>query len=76
MSTRSRSEATIAELLPDTPYIRAVVDDVDDACRADGTGAAWGKLVSLVMYDRQVPQEGVPPAAVTGAWKRRIARRG
>jgi hypothetical protein len=56
-------EPPVAELLPDAPYIRAVVDDVENAYRTDGTGAAWGKFVSLVMYDGQVTEDGVPPAA-------------
>jgi pimeloyl-ACP methyl ester carboxylesterase len=56
-------EPSVAELLPDAPYIRAVVDDVEDAYRAAGTGAAWGKFVSLVMHDGHVTEEGVPPAA-------------
>jgi pimeloyl-ACP methyl ester carboxylesterase len=56
-------EPPVAELLPDAPYIRAMVDDVENAYRTDGTGAAWGKFVSLVMYDGQVTEDGVPPAA-------------
>jgi pimeloyl-ACP methyl ester carboxylesterase len=56
-------EPPVAELLPDASHIHAVVDEVEDAYRTDGTGAAWGKFVSLVMYDGQVTEEGVPPAA-------------
>ena len=44
-------------------YVRAVIDDIEDAYRAYGAGAAWGKFVSLVMHDGPVPEGGVPPAA-------------
>jgi pimeloyl-ACP methyl ester carboxylesterase len=55
-------EPPVTELLPDAPHVRAVVDDIEDAYRAHGTGAAWGKFVSLVTYDGEVPETGVPPA--------------
>ena len=56
-------EPPVGELLPDAPYSRAAIDDVEDAYRAYGAGAAWGKFVSLVMHDGPVPEGGVPPAA-------------
>ncbi len=56
-------EPPVGELVPDAPYARAAVDDVEDAYRAYGAGAAWGKFVSLVMHDGPVPEAGVPPAA-------------
>ena len=44
-------EPPVAELLPDAPHIRAAVDEIEDAYRAYGPGAGWGKFVSLVMHD-------------------------
>jgi pimeloyl-ACP methyl ester carboxylesterase len=55
-------EPPVTELLPDAPYVRAVVDDVEDAYRDGGSGAAWGKFVSLVMYDGLVTEAGIPPS--------------
>ena len=56
-------EPPVTELLPDAPHVRTAVDDIDDAYRAYGSGAAWGKFVSLVMHDGPVTEAGVPPAA-------------
>jgi pimeloyl-ACP methyl ester carboxylesterase len=56
-------EPPIAELLPDTPHVRTAVDDIDDAYRTYGSGAAWGKFVSLVMHQGPVTDAGVQPAA-------------
>ena len=56
-------EPPVTELLPDAPYVRTAVDDIDDAYRANGSGAAWGKFVSLVMHDGPVTEAGVRPAA-------------
>jgi pimeloyl-ACP methyl ester carboxylesterase len=56
-------EPPVAELLPDAPYVRTAVDDIDDAYRTYGSGAAWGKFVSLVMHDGPVADAGVQPAA-------------
>jgi pimeloyl-ACP methyl ester carboxylesterase len=55
-------EPPVAELLPDAPYVRTAVDDVEDSYRAYGMGAAWGKFVSLVMHDGPVTEAGVTPA--------------
>jgi hypothetical protein len=55
-------EPPVTELLPDAPYVRAVVDDIVDTYRASGSGAAWGKFVSLVIYDGLVTDAGVPAA--------------
>jgi pimeloyl-ACP methyl ester carboxylesterase len=55
-------EPPIPDLLPDAPYAYAAIDDVVDAYHAGGSGAAWGKFVSLVMHDGPVPEGGVPPA--------------
>ena len=55
-------EPPVCDLLPDGPHLRAVVDEVEDAYREFGSGAAWGKFVSLVMYDGEVTEAGVPPA--------------
>jgi hypothetical protein len=43
--------------------VRTAVDDIDDAYRTYGSGAAWGKFVSLVMHDGPVTDAGVQPAA-------------
>jgi pimeloyl-ACP methyl ester carboxylesterase len=56
-------EPPVAELLPDAAHVRAAVDDIEDAYRAYGSGAAWGKFVSLVMHDGPVTEAGVTPAA-------------
>ena len=63
VSTVIAHEPPVAELLPDAPYIRAAVDDIEDAYHAYGAGAAWGKFVSLVMHDGPVTEAGVAPAA-------------
>jgi pimeloyl-ACP methyl ester carboxylesterase len=55
-------EPPVAELLPDAAHVRIAVDDVEDAYRSYGSGAAWGKFVSLVMHDGPVTEAGVPPA--------------
>ena len=55
-------EPPVCELLPDAPYLRAVVDEIEDTYRESGSGAAWGKFVSFVMYDGPVTEAGVPPA--------------
>jgi pimeloyl-ACP methyl ester carboxylesterase len=55
-------EPPIPELLPDAPYVHAVLNDIEDAYHAGGSGAAWGKFVSLVMHEGPVPEGGVPPA--------------
>jgi pimeloyl-ACP methyl ester carboxylesterase len=56
-------EPPVTELLPDAPHVRSEVDDIDEAYRAYGSGAAWGKFVSLVMHDGPVTEAGVRPAA-------------
>ena len=54
-------EPPVTPLLPDAPYAYAVIDDIVDAYRAHGSGAAWGKFVSLVIHDGPVTEAGVPP---------------
>jgi pimeloyl-ACP methyl ester carboxylesterase len=56
-------EPPVTELLPDAAHVRSAVDDVEDAYRAYGSGAAWGKFVSLVMHDGPVTEAGVTPVA-------------
>ena len=56
-------EPPVTELLPDAAYVRAAVDDIEDAYRAHGPGAAWGKFVSLVVHDGPVTEAGVSSAA-------------
>jgi pimeloyl-ACP methyl ester carboxylesterase len=55
-------EPPVAELLPDAAYVRAAVDDTQDAYRAHGPGAAWGKFVALVMHDGPLTEAGAAPA--------------
>jgi pimeloyl-ACP methyl ester carboxylesterase len=62
LGTLIAHEPPVAELLPDARHVRAVVDDIEDAYRDYGTGAAWGKFVSLVMYDGLLTEDAVPPA--------------
>jgi pimeloyl-ACP methyl ester carboxylesterase len=56
-------EPPLPKLLPDAPQVYAALDDIEDAYRTAGSGAAWGKFVSLVMHNGPVPEGGVPPAA-------------
>ena len=56
-------EPPITELLPDAAAIRAAVDDVENAYRDNGSGAAWGKFISLVVHSGLVPDTGVPPTS-------------
>lgn len=53
-------EPPVTELLPDAPQVRAAVDDIEEAYRAAGSGAAWAKFVSLVVHNGPIPQTGVP----------------
>ena len=62
LGTLIAHEPPLPELLPDVPHIRPVVDDTVDAFGSYGSGAAWGKFVSLVMHTGPVTEEGVPPA--------------
>jgi pimeloyl-ACP methyl ester carboxylesterase len=55
-------EPPLGELVPDAAPARKAVDAVEEAYRAGGSGAAWGKFVSLVMYDGLIPEDGPPPA--------------
>jgi pimeloyl-ACP methyl ester carboxylesterase len=54
-------EPPVCDLLPDAVHIRAVVDDVEEAYRAGGSGAAWGTFVSLVAHDGPLTEEGPAP---------------
>ena len=54
-------EPPVGELLPDAAQARAAVDDIEEAYRAGGSGAAWGKFISLVMHDGPIPDDGPPP---------------
>ena len=56
-------EPPVCDLLPDAEHVRAAVDDVEDAYRAHGPGAGFGRFVSLVMHQGPVTEDGVPPAA-------------
>lgn len=54
-------EPPLTELLPDAPYVPAAIDDIEGAYRDGGSGAAWGKFVSLVMHHGPVTAAGIPP---------------
>ncbi|WP_375430729.1 alpha/beta fold hydrolase [uncultured Friedmanniella sp.] len=54
-------EPPVTELLADAPYVRPVVDGVEDAYRSGGSGAGWGAFVSLVMHQGPVTEAGVAP---------------
>lgn len=58
-------EPPVTELLPDAVHVRAVVDETEEAFRAHGSGAAWGKFVSVVMHQGEVTADGVRPATWT-----------
>lgn len=55
-------EPPVTDLLPDAVQVRAAVDDIEEAYRQHGSGAAWGKFVSLVVHAGPVPESGVPEA--------------
>lgn len=55
-------EPPVTELLPDAPHIRKAVDGVAAAYEAYGSGAGWGKFVSIVMHDGPVTEAGIPDA--------------
>jgi pimeloyl-ACP methyl ester carboxylesterase len=55
-------EPPVTDLLPDARQVRTVVDDIEDTFRESGSGAAWGKFISLVMHSGPVAEDGVPPA--------------
>jgi pimeloyl-ACP methyl ester carboxylesterase len=55
-------EPPVTDLLPDAPQVRAAVDEMADAYVSSGSGAAWGKFVSLVIHNGLVPDGGVPMA--------------
>jgi pimeloyl-ACP methyl ester carboxylesterase len=56
-------EPPVTELLPDARHVRAAVDGVEDAYRANGPAAAWGAFVALVMHQGPVTSDGVGLAA-------------
>lgn len=49
-------------MLPDAADVRGVVDEIEAAYRAHGSGAAWQRFISLVMHQGPVGADGVPPA--------------
>ena len=53
-------EPPVTELLPDAAQVRGAVDDIEDAYRTHGSGAAWGRFISLVVHQGLVPETGVP----------------
>lgn len=55
-------EPPVIELLPDAQHVKAAVDEVEDAYRRFGSGAAWGKFVSMVIHAGPVTEAGIPPA--------------
>ena len=58
-------EPPVTDLLPDAQYVRVATDDIEDAFRTAGSGAAWGKFVSLVMHQGVVTEAGITPATWT-----------
>jgi pimeloyl-ACP methyl ester carboxylesterase len=55
-------EPPLAELLPDAEHVRAAVEGVQDAYRADGAGGGWGAFLALVMHDGPLTEADPPPA--------------
>jgi pimeloyl-ACP methyl ester carboxylesterase len=55
-------EPPLVELVPDAPHVRAALDDIEQTYRAHGSGAGWGKFVSLVMHQGPVTEAGPDPA--------------
>ena len=62
VATLIAHEPPVVELLPDARHIQVAVDDVADAFRNGGSGAAWGKFVSMVIHSGPVTESGIPPA--------------
>jgi pimeloyl-ACP methyl ester carboxylesterase len=62
IATLIAHEPPVVELLPDARHIQVAVDDVADAYRNVGSGAAWGKFVSMVIHAGPVTEAGIPPA--------------
>jgi pimeloyl-ACP methyl ester carboxylesterase len=60
LGTLIAHEPPVTELLADASHIRAVVEDVQDTYRAAGAGPAWGKFVSMVVYDGPLTEPRVP----------------
>lgn len=56
-------EPPLCELLPDAAEARTAVDAVEAAYLAGGSGAGWGKFVSLVMHQGPIGPDGVAPAS-------------
>ena len=56
-------EPPLTELLPDAGHVGAVVDSIEESYRRDGSGAAWGGFVSLVMHEGPLTGPQVPPAS-------------
>jgi pimeloyl-ACP methyl ester carboxylesterase len=72
LGTLIAHEPPVTELLPDAPYVRKAVDEIEDVYRAHGSGAAWGTFVSMVMREGPVTDAGIapatwPPAGAPGA---------
>lgn len=63
VATLIAHEPPVTELLPDARQVRTAVDDIEAAYRADGSGAAWGAFVSLVMHSGEITEAGVTPAS-------------
>lgn len=58
-------EPPVTELPPDAGHIRAVTDAIVQAYEQEGSGAAWGAFISLVMFDGELTGPSVPPASWT-----------
>ena len=56
-------EPPVTELLPDAPHVRKVVDEIEDAYRTQGPGAAFGMFIGLVMHSGPLTAEGVTSMA-------------
>lgn len=63
VATLIAHEPPVCDLLPDAANVRAAVDDVEDAYRACGPGAAFGTFVSIVTHQGPVTEDGVPRTA-------------
>ena len=63
VATLVAHEPPVTELVADAEHVRRVVDEIDDAFRTGGSGAAWGRFVGLVMHDGPVTTDGVAAAS-------------
>ncbi len=56
-------EPPLVPLLPDAPHIEAVTAGIVRAFEQDGSGAAWGRFLALVLHQGELSGPSVPAAS-------------